>query len=132
VAGNVDLFATICEAAGAQVPADRVLDSRSLWPLLSGQTGDGPRDHFHYMGGSREGEVNYRGIRDARWKLVVSVGEDGKLKGDELYDLGADVSEKFNRIDQHPEVAARLAAAAQAFHDELKANLRPAGKIAER
>ena len=128
VAGNIDLLPTFARIAGAAVPPDRVLDGRDLWPLLAGETPRSPHPYFHYLGGSPEGQVNYRGVRDDRWKLVLSVGADGKVAGRELYDLGADLSEKFDRAQQHPEIVRRLEAAAQQFHDELRQNLRPAGR----
>lgn len=128
IAGNIDILPTLARLAGTAAPKDRTLDGRDLWPVLSGESNRSPHEHFHYLGGSAEGAVNYHGIRDDRWKLTVTVGSDGKVAGKELYDLGPDTGEKFDRFKQHPEIAQRLAVAAQAFYDELRANLRPAGK----
>ena len=90
-----------------------------------------PHAHFHYLGGSAQpAAIQYHAIRDDRWKLTVTVSADQKIAPAELYDLGSDLGEKFDRVKQHPEIAARLAAAAQAFHDELRANIRPAGRRA--
>ena len=72
--------------------------------------------------------MNLRGVRDARWKLVVGV-RNGVVRGRELYDLGHDVSEKFDRIKDHPEIAKKLAAKAQQFYDEISRNVRPIGKV---
>ncbi|MFM9032107.1 MAG: sulfatase/phosphatase domain-containing protein, partial [Opitutaceae bacterium] len=129
VAGNIDLLPTLAAAAGAAVPADRVIDGRDLLPLLTGATDRGPHAFHHYLAGSAEGRVNYRGLRDDRWKLVVAE-TDGALRGTELYDLHEDVSEKFDRLKQHPEVVARLEVAARDFLREMRANLRPAGRVA--
>ncbi len=128
MAANIDLLPTFAGLAGAAVPADRTIDGRDLWPLLSGQTSRSPREHYHYLAGSMEGRVNFQGIRDDRWKLAVAVEADGKVAGRQLYDLGADVSEKFDRLARHPEIAERLRVAAQAFYDEIRVNTRPAGK----
>ena len=127
VAANFDLLPTFARLAGAALPQDRILDGRDLWPLLAGETNRSPHQYFHYLGGSPEDQVNYRGIRDDGWKLVLTVGRDGKIAGQQLYDLGADIGEKFDRMKQHPEIAHRLAAAAQEFYDELRSHLRPAG-----
>ena len=132
VAGNLDFLPTFAQLAGVPVPTDRVIDGRSLWPLLAGETDRSPHDYFHFMGGSAPGAVNYRGIRDARWKLVVEVSKEGRIAGKELYDLGEDVSEKFDRIKNFPEIAERLQIAAQQFYDELSTHIRPAGKRAAR
>jgi arylsulfatase A-like enzyme len=131
VAGNLDLFPTLARLTGAKLPNDRVIDGRDLWPLLSGQTEQSPHQYFHFLAGSAEAQVNYRGIRDAKWKLILAVESDGKIQPRELYDLGADPSERFDRIKQHPDIAERLVAAAQEFHAALRANLRPAGKRAD-
>ncbi|MCK4746768.1 MAG: hypothetical protein KAT15_07035, partial [Bacteroidales bacterium] len=82
---------------------------------------------FHYFGGSGEGRINYRGIRDERWKLLLSVDSDGKIISQALYDLCADVSERFDRLQEHPEIAIHLNNSAQEYYDELMQNLRPAG-----
>ncbi|MDO8539340.1 MAG: hypothetical protein Q7S40_02785 [Opitutaceae bacterium] len=72
--------------------------------------------------------ADVRGIRDERWKLVLTIDAAGKVAPQQLYDLGADVSEKFDRVKQHPDVVARLAAAAQQFYDEIHTHVRPAGR----
>lgn len=131
IAANFDLLPTVARLAGVDPSGERVLDGRDLWPLLSGESPRSPHPFFHYMGASQEGRANYRGIRDERWKLVVSIEADGRIAAGELYELGADIGEKFDRAAQHPEIVARLREAAQAFYDELKANIRPVGRRTE-
>ncbi|MBI5692502.1 MAG: sulfatase [Verrucomicrobia bacterium] len=130
VAGNIDLLPTCAQLAGARLPSDRVIDGRDLGPLLTGASDRSPHAFFHYLGGSAEGQVNYRAIRDERWKLHVETGRDGTVTPRELYDLGADAGERFNRLAQHPEVAQRLALAARDAAAEMRAHLRPAGRRA--
>lgn len=129
IAGNLDLLPTLASLAGAEVPTDRIIDGRNIWPVLSGKSMNSPHDFFHYMGGSLKEETNYLGIRDERWKLLVSISNDGKLVARELYDLGTDVSERFNRMKNHPEIATRLLTEAQEFYDDLQRNIRPAGYL---
>jgi arylsulfatase A-like enzyme len=127
VAGNLDLLPTIGAVAGAELPQDRVIDGRNLWPLLSGKTDESPHKYFHYFAGSGEGSVNYLGIRDERWKLLFSVETDGAVTSKALYDLHADPGERFDRLEDHPEIARELNAAARSFHAEMIQNLRPLG-----
>ena len=127
IAGNLDLLPTFARLAGGKVPQDRVIDGRDLWPLLSGETTQSPHKYFHYFGGSAPGQANYGGIRDARWKLVVGVNKQGKVTGKELYDLGWDISERFDRMKDHPDIASRLEGEAQKFYSEFVKNIRPAG-----
>lgn len=124
IAGNHDLLPTLAELAGAPVPTDRTIDGRSLWTVLSGKHKDQHHTFFHYMGASPKGRVKFHGIRDEKWKLLVQVNNEGKVTGNELYDLGSDVGEKFNRIEQHPEIAERLRYEAQLFYNELSNNIR--------
>ena len=132
IAANIDLLPTLARVAGGTAPRDRTIDGRDLWPVLSGEAARSPHEFYHYFGGSAEGKASYQGIRDARWKLVVAADADGQLAPRHLYDLGADIGEKFDRAAQHPEVVAKLRTVAQGFYDEMRANLRPAGKRAAR
>lgn len=127
IAGTLDLLPTLAGLAGGKVPTDRVIDGRDIWPVLSCNSSRSPHDFFHYMYKSNEGQANYKGIRDERWKLLVNIDRDGKVVPGELYDLGADVSERFNRLDQHPETVARLKTEAQRFYNDLVKNIRPTG-----
>jgi arylsulfatase A len=131
VAGNLDLLPTLARLAGAKIDEQRVIDGRDLWPLLSGKTEKSPHQYFHYLAGSTENQINYRGIRDARWKLVLQVDTAGKVQPRELYDLGADPSERFDRLKQHPDIAQSLTSAAEEFYTALRGNLRPAGKASQ-
>ena len=44
---TLDLFSTFCEIAGAEVPADRIMDSYDLSPVLLG-TGESPRKSMFF------------------------------------------------------------------------------------
>ena len=127
IAGSMDLYPTFAYLAGAGLPTDRIIDGRNLWPVISGEAEESPHDYFYYFAGTHKG-VNLRAVRDRRWKLFVKL-EDDSVKGIELYDLGSDVSETRNRIEDHPEIAQRLESQAQKFYNELVKNQRPIGRI---
>ncbi|MQA73241.1 MAG: sulfatase-like hydrolase/transferase [Solirubrobacterales bacterium] len=97
---NIDLAPTLLELAGA-VPcvsddSCRVLDGRSLVPLLEGRTGEWPSDRAIAIEGGLKREVcGYRGLRLERSVLLESVepGEDGRCAVEgtpEYYDLRSD------------------------------------------
>ena len=116
--GTIDLLPTFARLAGAEIPADRVIDGRDIWPLMEGRPGAGsPHEAYFYYRGN-----NLEAVRSGKWKLRRV------KKNTELYDLDADVSEKINLADKHPEIVKRLAALMEEFDLELKANARPAGK----
>ncbi len=133
VAGVLDLLPTFARLAGTKPPEDRVIDGRDIWPLLSGEKGvKSPHEYFYYYGGSGRGHrANLRAVRSGGWKLFVASDRDGKFRGTELYDLYGDLSETRNRIEEHPELAARLVRAAQEFNDQLLKNIRPLGRLDE-
>ena len=116
--GTIDLLPTFARLAGAEIPADRVIDGRDIWPLMEGRPGAGsPHEAYFYYRGN-----NLEAVRSGKWKLRRV------KKNTELYDLEADVSEKINLADKHPEIVKRLAALMEEFDLELKANARLAGK----
>jgi arylsulfatase A-like enzyme len=121
VCGTIDLLPTFAGLAGAKVPIDRVIDGRDIRPLIFGRPGaKSPHKAFFYYRGK-----NLEAVRSGRWKLR-------RRKKPELYDLEADISEKNNVADEHPEIVKRLTDMMEEFDRELKANTRPPGKVSER
>jgi arylsulfatase A len=106
-----DVFATLAEIVGADLPEDAAEDSISLLPLLRGEgdTYERPPVVHHSVAGMFA-------IRDGRWKLVAGNGSGGRERprGEpfgrpyRLYDLEADPSETRDLRDAHPDVARRL------------------------
>lgn len=131
IAANMDLLPTVAEIAGATLP-ERTIDGRSLWPLLSGQTDKGPHDEFYYFVGNRPGDARFQAVRDRRWKLVVKPSQQSEklFEPAALFDLDQDVSERKNRLEDHPEEAARLEALARTGYDDFRSSIRPVGRLA--
>ena len=71
---TMDLFATVLEVTGAKMPDERVLDGRSILPLL---TSAAKSPHEYLFGHLNSKLAN---IRDARWKLHVLPAGQLKLK----------------------------------------------------
>jgi len=119
LAGLHDLMATFAEILGND-PADPDAagpDSVSLLPALRGESNH-IRDTM-----IQHSALGVFCVRHGRWKLIVDCdnsGDPGRgiegqagtypdpaMKG-QLYDLADDPFERYNRIDDEPEIAARL------------------------
>ena len=74
VVAGFDLFATFARVAGAEPPADRVIDGRDIRPILFAEPGaKSPHEALYYYRGERLGAV-----RSGRWKLR---GRPGRAAG---------------------------------------------------
>jgi uncharacterized sulfatase len=76
VATTPDLFPTALAAAGVALPGDRIIDGRSLLPIVSGK---GPPPHDVIF--SHSGE-KIAAVRDKRWKLHLLGAKSPPLKTD--------------------------------------------------
>ena len=116
---SVDYFPTVCQAAGAALPAGRDIDGESIIPLLK-QTGTLKRDaifwHFpHYRGQV----VPYSIIRQGKWKLIRRYTG----KPFELFDLEADLAEKTDLADTMPDKVKHLDARLTAWLTHVNAKI---------
>ena len=108
-----DFLATCAEITGFPLPRNAGEDSFSLLPLMKGGGWTVPRAPVIHH--SSEGMFS---LRDGQWKMVFGSGSGGREKplGKPfekpyfLFDLEKDPSESENLIDQHSDIAERLAA----------------------
>ncbi len=62
---TIDLLPTFARLAGADLPADRPIDGRDIWPLLSGRPGArSPHEALYFYWGR-----DLQAVRSGRWKL---------------------------------------------------------------
>jgi arylsulfatase A-like enzyme len=123
---STDLYPTLLEMAGLEAMPSQHLDGVSLVGSMREEASEERPAlywHFpHYHGsGNRPGGA----VREGDLKLIEWF-EDGAI---ELYDLGADLSERRDLAEERPAEAARLLARLQAWRAELGANMpsEPAG-----
>jgi len=148
LAVSFDLYATFAKLAGAELPKDRVIDSKDLWPLIAGARGaKTPHDVFYYYWAQ-----HLQAIRSGKWKLHFAhsyphpepAGKDGypgKLQteqiGPALFDLESDPGENNDVYAQHPDIVKRLEELAEQAREDLGdsatkrigKNVRPAGDV---
>lgn len=130
LASNIDILPTLAEIAGAPLPR-RKIDGVSLLPILRDPDAAPVRETLclYYQTNSLEA------ITDGTFKLIFPheylaygmPGNDGhpgemverKMTEPELYDLRRDAGERYNVLSQHPEIVAKLEAAAAQYREEL-------------
>lgn len=117
---TMDLLPTFARLAGANVPSDRVIDGKDIWPVLSRQSDvKSPHEFFFYYRGNR-----LEAVRSGKWKL--------RVKGEQpvaLFDLEQDIKERKSVLEQNPSVAQRLLGYIRHFEKDLAANSRPAAFV---
>ncbi|WP_145284280.1 sulfatase family protein [Pirellulimonas nuda] len=115
---TMDLLPTFALLAGAEVPSDRVIDGKNIWPTLTGEAGT-PHEAFFYHSGNA-----LKGVRSGEWKLHANNGKPVML-----FNLKDDVGEKNNVLKEHPDIAERLSGYLSDFADDIAQHSRPAGSV---
>jgi arylsulfatase A len=109
VAASIDIHPTLAKVAGAKLP-DVKLDGKNVLNLWTGKKGaKSPHKYFFYV---HQGQA----VRSGDWKYhkkeVFKVKDTARDTGEAtLYNLRKDIGEANNVIDEHPEIAGRLAKA---------------------
>jgi arylsulfatase A len=110
VAVAMDLFATLADVTGADLPKDRVIDGRTWMPFLTDPAQPG-RDTLFF---EWEGQT---AVRQGKWKLVhnglrdMTKGRTSRATAEDavfLADLSADPGENSNLCRQNPDVTEGL------------------------
>ncbi|GAB5405674.1 MAG: sulfatase [Aureliella sp.] len=122
----MDVFPTLCAAAGATLPNDRFYDGESLLPLFAGQSLRRPESQpFYYYNCE-----NLQAVRKGPWKLHLPRRQKqlpfwdknrafANLQKPVLYNLQSDESESTNVAAEHPGVVQELVSAATTARQEL-------------
>ena len=145
---TIDLLPTFAGIAGAALPAERIIDGRDIWRVLTGEKGAAdPHDALYFYWGTE-----LHAIRSGRWKLhlphpyqsLARAGADGapgqyETKRIELslFDLDADPGESADVADRHPDIVQKMLALAERAREDLGdsltkrtgRNVRPPGRL---
>ena len=115
---SMDLLPTLAKLAGAEIPTDRTIDGKDIWPTIVDNQPSPHEAIFYY----RDNHLN--AVRSGQWKLHLVKGQPK-----ELYDLETDIGEKKNVIDNFPEVVADLKARVDTFSADIQSDNRPAASV---
>ncbi|MCA9140710.1 MAG: sulfatase, partial [Planctomycetales bacterium] len=115
---TMDLLPTFAGLAGAQVPEDRIIDGKDIWPTLTGKAGSPHKMFFYHQ------ENRLAAVRSGKWKLHAANGTPTQL-----YNLETDLGEQTNVIQSHPDVTQRLTGYLKQFAQDIADNSRPAAFV---
>jgi len=139
LAVTFDLLPTFAKLAGAEIPTDRIIDGRDIWPLLAGEKNAGsPHEAFFYYYLDQ-----LQCVRSGEWKLRLPLeNKFGTLTRKRpapetlaLFNVADDPLESKDLAAEHPDIVARLTGYAGRAREDLGdwdragKNNRPVGKI---
>ena len=104
---SLDLFPTICAAAGIKLPAELNLDGVDLTPFVNGQSTETPHETLFWSNGPNIA------VRQGKWKLVKS------YENTWLFDLQSDMGESKNLAKSKPEIVMQLEQAYQEWRSQM-------------
>ena len=105
---HLDVFTTATNAAGGQIPSDRVIDGVDLMPFVNGEREEPPHETLFWRQGHHQ-VVLHQGH-----KLIVTDLPDrsdaraAPTRKRWLFDLSADATEQRNLADEQPKRVAML------------------------
>lgn len=118
---TIDILPTIAGLIGSELPSERIVDGRDIWPLMAGEAeATSPHDALYFYWGN-----HLQAVRSGPWKLHLphkyrtlagrAGGKDGTPTRYEeqqidraLYNLVEDIGETRDVSSEHPEVVQRM------------------------
>lgn len=113
---TMDILPTFAHLAGIDAPSDRIIDGKNILSLLKEpETAKSPHHYFFYY--AKKGGLE--AVREGKWKYNIKNGT--------LYNLHADISEKWDVAEQHPDIVKRLKNVMLDFDAKMDREKRPVG-----
>lgn len=117
---HIDILPTLAEICKAKLPTNRVIDGKSLVPLLSGNSVDwAERSLFFYWTRRYPELYNNISLQKGNFKLVGQTNYNAEITDFELYDIKSDPFEQKNLVSEKTKVAERLKTELDKLYSEL-------------
>jgi len=109
MAAHVDILPTLAEICNAELPNDRIIDGKSLLPLLQGEKVNwNDRGLFFYWTRRYPERYNNMAMQKGDYKLVGKTDYDAPIENFELFDIKKDPYELNNLLTSNKNIAMDL------------------------
>ena len=117
---HIDVLPTLAEICNAKLPDDRIIDGKSLTPLLSGNSVDwADRSLFFYWTRRYPELYNNIALHKGNYKLAGHTDYNAGIKDFELFDIQQDPYEQNNLVNNKTEIAKMLKSELDRMYTEL-------------
>jgi len=119
ITAGFDFFTTFALLAGAEIPSDRPIDGRDLYPIMVQEEGYKPHTAFS----GYEAKGLHMSYREGQWKLTLPSKATygiGQLDHYELYKLDTDPGEQQDVSAEYPFILEQMIDKAKAFDKKIK------------
>ena len=122
-AAHIDILPTLAEICNAKLPTDRIIDGKSLVPLLNEKTVDwADRSLFFYWTRRFPELYNNIALQKNNYKLVGQTDYNAAIDDFELFDIKQDPFEQKNIVNTNIDLAKSLKSELDKIYSELIAS----------
>ena len=108
-AAHIDVLPTLAELCGAKIPDDRIIDGKSLVPLMQADKADWPERSLFFYWNRRYPELyNNIALQKGKYKLAGHTNYDAAITDFELFDIKKDPYEQNNIVNENKKLALTL------------------------
>ena len=126
---NIDFLPTFCDITGVDLPEDRIIDGRSILPLLKGETDVSPHAYLVYINSMISEDQGFAVRSRDQFKYFSSAhSENSTYRGMKihsfLFDLNHDREEAYDVKTLYPEKYEEMKEYLKGFNVSIKENPR--------
>ena len=120
MAAHIDVLPTLAEICRVDLPKGRVIDGKSLMPLIKGKQENWPdRSLFFYWARRYPELYNNMAVQKGAYKLLANTNFNAKIEDFELYNIKKDMYEQNNIVSENKITATQLKEELDKTYNEL-------------
>jgi arylsulfatase len=119
-AAHIDILPTLADICHAPLPNDRIIDGKSLLPLIRDKQVDWTdRPLFFYWTRRYPELYNNMALQKGKYKLVAHADYDASIENFELFNIEKDPYEQHNLVPKEKNLAGQLKTELDQLYNEL-------------